>query len=109
MPAFTVRLSPNAEHEPEAIADYVALHRSAEEPLQLLTDLPAKAATLNECPRRGAVPKEVELLDAGEFRQMLLLPYRIIYEIIADAVVVTLIADAKRDMQTLLEQRLLGR
>ena len=109
MPTLTVRLSPNAEQDLESIADYVALHRSTEEALQLLADLLAKAVTLKEYPRRGAVPKEVELLDVGEVRQTLLLPYRVIYEIVGDVIVVTLTADRRRDMQTLLEQRLLGR
>jgi len=35
-------------------------------------------------------------------------PYRVIYRIMENQVFVYLIADARRDMQTLLERRLLG-
>lgn len=39
---------------------------------------------------------------------MLSKPYRLIYRIVGEAIVVYLIADGRRDMQSLLARRLLG-
>jgi toxin ParE1/3/4 len=55
------------------------------------------------------VPGELETLGIREFRQLLFAPYRLIYRIAADSVYVLVIADGRRDMQTLLERRLLQR
>lgn len=57
----------------------------------------------------GSVPKELEVLGIREFRPILLDPYRLIYRVIASKVVVLAIAYGRRDMQALLERRLLGR
>ena len=42
-----------------------------------------------------------------EYREVYFKPYRIIYRIIAQHVYVMVIADGRRDMQILLERRLL--
>ena len=49
-----------------------------------------------------------ELADAGEhrYRQLLHRHYRIIHRRVGDKIFIYLIADGRRDMQTLLEQRL---
>jgi toxin ParE1/3/4 len=41
-----------------------------------------------------------------EYREIFFKPYRIIYRIVAERVYVTVIADGRRDMQTLLQRRL---
>jgi hypothetical protein len=52
---------------------------------------------------------ELRLLGIKEYRQAFFKPYRIIYRVIGEQVVVYVIADGRRDMQTLLSRRLLGR
>jgi toxin ParE1/3/4 len=42
-----------------------------------------------------------------EYREVYFMPYRIIYRIIAQHVYVMVIADGRRDMQSLLQRRLL--
>ncbi|MCY3667349.1 MAG: type II toxin-antitoxin system RelE/ParE family toxin, partial [Gemmatimonadetes bacterium] len=56
---------------------------------------------------RGNYP--AELLDIGirEYREIFSKPYRIIYRVMENNVYVLLIADGRRDMQTLLQRRLL--
>lgn len=104
---FTVRLTLGAERDLEALYDWMAVNRSRIDADALLDGLLARAATLTEFPLRGAVPAELASLGMTEFRQLLLPPYRIIYRVIAETVFVMLIADGRRDMQTLLQQRLL--
>ena len=64
-------------------------------------------SSLSEYPERGNYP--TELLDIGirEYREIFSRPYRIIYRVMENNVYVLLIADGRRDMQTLLQRRLL--
>ena len=64
-------------------------------------------SSLAEHPHRGSYPKE--LLDIGirECREVFFKPYRIIYRVMASNVYVLVVADGRRDMQSLLQRRLL--
>jgi len=59
-------------------------------------------------PARGNYPKELVALGFREWRGVFFKPYRIIYRVIGKDVYVYLIADGRRDMQSLLAWRLLG-
>ena len=65
-------------------------------------------AGLSESPERGAYPKELLALGIREYREIFFKPYRIIYRIVEKNVYILLIVDGRRDMQTLLQRRLLG-
>jgi toxin ParE1/3/4 len=108
-PRYQVRLTHGAEQDLEALYHYLADNRSADEAETLLGALVAKVETLEHFPERGSVPKELEALGTREFRQILLGRYRMIYRVVGAAVFVMVIADGRRDMQSLLERRLLGR
>lgn len=78
----------------------------------LLDQLVALIQTLPTYPRKGPVPPELELLGISTYRQLSQASYRIIYSLErvdnAEAIVVHLVADARRDFRTLLAERLLG-
>lgn len=78
----------------------------------LLYQLVALIQTLPTYPSKGAVPPELELLGISTYRQLSQASYRIIYSLErvdkAEAIVVHLVADARRDFRTLLAERLLG-
>jgi toxin ParE1/3/4 len=59
-------------------------------------------------PERSSYPKELATLGIREYRQTLFRPYRMIYRVTGRRVVIYLIADGRRDMQSLLARRLLG-
>ena len=63
--------------------------------------------TLSRFPERGSWPKELLGLGIREYRQIFFKPYRIIYRVVGQQVIVYVVADGRRDMQTLLAQRLL--
>lgn len=65
------------------------------------------ANSLNALSERSNYPKELANLGIKEYRQIFLHHYRIIYRAIGSEVVIYLIADGRRDFQTLLAQRLL--
>ena len=78
----------------------------------LLDDLVASIESLSDNPQKGPVPPELEALGITEFRQLSHSPFRIIYgyqpEPAPGQVTVFVIADARRDFRTLLEERLLS-
>ena len=106
---FHVELTAGAEEDLRALHRYLAEHASIEQADALLDDLLEKIETLETWPERGSIPKELETLGIREFRQVLLPPLRLIYRVVERRVVVIVIADGRRDMQSLLERRLLGR
>jgi len=106
---FGVELTEGAESDLEAIHNYIAGNRSVDAAEVLLDAFVDKLSTLERYPERDNVPKELEALGVREFRQVLLDPYRLIYRVSGEKVVILLIADGRRDMQALLERRLLGR
>ena len=59
-------------------------------------------------PERGNYPRELLDLGIKDFRQVFFKPYRLIYRVMGRDVVVLVIADGRRDLQSLLARRLLG-
>ena len=70
--------------------------------------LPEAAESLAAFPERGAYPKELLVLGIREYRQAHFKPYRLIYRVIGKQVFIYMIADGRRDIQTLLSRRMLG-
>jgi len=106
---FAVELTYGAENDLEQIHAYLAEHRSIEDADALLDEFIDVIESLESFPLRGAIPKELGALGIREFRQLLLRQYRVIYRVAGAKVFILIIADGRRDMQALLERRLLGR
>ena len=105
--AFLVQLTDDATRDLEEICDYIDRHDEAGRADYVLEQIEKAFRSLSEYPERGNYP--VELLDIGirEYREIFSRPYRIIYRVMENNVYVLLIADGRRDMQTLLQRRLL--
>lgn len=78
-----------------------------EEADKLFDNIKKKILTLKDFPERGHIPPELELFQMKEFLEIHYKPYRIIYQIIEKKVFVHCILDGRRDMQSLLQERLL--
>ena len=104
---FEVLLTEDAARDLEEICDYIDRHDSPARADYVLERIESAFQDLSEHPRRGNHPRE--LLDIGirDYREVFFKPYRIIYRVTEDTVHVLVIADGRRDMQTLLERRLL--
>jgi toxin ParE1/3/4 len=107
--AYEVRFTQGAEEDLEGLHAYMMEHRSVEQAYGLLDALLEKIESLEQFPERGNIPKELDALGIHEFRQVLLWHYRIFYRIIGQTVMVSIIADGRRDIASLLERRLLSR
>jgi toxin ParE1/3/4 len=105
--SFSVLLTAGAVRDLEELCDYIALHDAAGKAERVLAKIEKTFASLSESPERGAYPKELLVLGIREYREIFFKPYRIIYRVQKNNVYVLLIVDGRRDMQTLLQSRLL--
>ncbi|MEO7916972.1 MAG: type II toxin-antitoxin system RelE/ParE family toxin [Dokdonella sp.] len=105
---FDVLLTAGAEQDLEAIHDYIAEFDCAVNATHVLDQLMKIAERLSRFPERGSCPKELVALGIKEYRQTAFKPYRVIYRVIGSQVIIYLIADGRRDMQSVLAFRLLG-
>lgn len=105
---FEVLLTEGAEQDLEAIHDYISEFDCVANANYVLDELMAVVESLSTFPERGSYPKELVGLGIKEYRQTAFKPYRVIYRIAGSQVVIYLIADGRRDMQSLLARRLLG-
>lgn len=105
---FEVLLTQGAEQDLEAIYDYIAEFDCIANADRVLDQLMEAVQGLARFPERGSYPRELAVLGIREYRQTSFKPYRAIYRIARNQVIVYLIADGRRDMQSLLARRLLG-
>lgn len=103
-----VLLTRGAERDLEAIYDHIARVDSPAKANSVLDRLVKVAESLATFPERGTHPQELLTLGIKEYRQVFFKPYRVIYRIGGQGVHIYLIADGRRDMQSLLARRLLG-
>ena len=105
--SFAVQLTEDALRDLEEIDDYIRRHDGPRRAAHVLERFESAFASLSEHPHRGRYPRE--LLDTGvrEYREIFFKPYRVIYRVVENHVYVLLIVDGRRDMQTLLQRRLL--
>ena len=108
MTRFEVLLTEDASSDLEELYDYIATHDTPAKAEYVLDRIGKVMETLSTFPERGSYPKELLALGVREYRQTFFKPYRVIYQVIDDRVYVYLIVDGRRDMQALLQRRLLG-
>jgi toxin ParE1/3/4 len=105
---FAVFLTDDAVRDLDEIYEYIALHDAPQKANYVLDRIERVFCRLSEFPERGAHPKELLALGIREYREIYFKPYRIIYRVIDKNVYVILIVNGRRDMQALLQRRLLG-
>lgn len=104
---YNVYIIEDAEKDLLEIYRYVALNDSVNKADLLLENLEKTILKLETMPLRGHIPPELERIDIFEFREIFYKPYRIIYQVVKKDVFVHCILDGRRDLQTLLQKRVL--
>ena len=105
--SFLVQLTKDAARDLEEIGDYIDWHDAPGLADHVLEQIEKAFHSLSEHPQRGNSPKELRDIGIREYREIFFKPYRIIYRVMGDNVYVLVIADGRRDMQALLQRRLL--
>lgn len=104
---YRVLLTRHAVNDLEELDTWISAHDSPEQADYVLDRISEVFQKLTELPERGTYPKELSALGIHEFREVFFKPYRIIYRVERRTIYIYLIADGRRDMQTLLSRRLL--
>ena len=102
-----VLLTNDAARDLEELYDYIALHDSTRNANHVLEQIDKAFSKLSQFPERGVYPKELLAMGIREYREIFFKPYRIIYRVTSKNVYVLLVVDGRRDMQSLLQRRLL--
>lgn len=103
-----VWLTEDAQRDLDEICGYIAEHDAPAKAEYVLGRLEQAVENLANHPERGSYPKELLALGIRDYRQVFFRPYRVIYRSIGKRVYIYVIADGRRDMQTLLARRLFG-
>lgn len=104
---YEVLLAEDAENDLLEIYRYVAFNDSLEKADQLLDKLEELVQALHRLPMRGHIPPELARIGVTDYREAHFKPYRVIYRIERQRVFVYCVLDGRRDLQSLLERRLL--
>jgi toxin ParE1/3/4 len=102
-----VLLTADAERDLEDIYTHIAEHDCREKADYVLDRLLEVTDSLVTSAERGMLPKELTALGIQEYRQVFFKPYRVIYRQVDQQVIIYVIVDGRRDMQSLLSRRVL--
>lgn len=103
---FAAFLAEDAVRDLDELYGHIAKHDSPPKAARVLEQIEKAFVGLSEFPERGSHPEGLLALGIREYREIFFKPCRILYRITDKNVYVLLIADGRRDMQTLLQRRL---
>jgi len=97
---------PAAEQDLIAILEYIAAD-STRAAKRIATDIQKKVEMLNIFPERGRIVPELKHIGIFGYRELIVNNWRVIYRIEQDHVYVFSVLDSRRDLESLLIERLI--
>jgi toxin ParE1/3/4 len=104
---YRVHVVRDAEEDMLDIWKYVVLSGSPGNAEELLDEFERAITSLENMPERGHIPPELRRVNVHAYREIHVKVYRIIYQITGADIFVHCILDGRRDIQDLLQERLL--
>ncbi|RPI77228.1 MAG: type II toxin-antitoxin system RelE/ParE family toxin [Desulfobacteraceae bacterium] len=104
---YKIYIIDDAEEDIYEIYHYVSLSDSIEKVESLIQKIYETCLKLGTLPNRGHAPPELERIGMLEYREIHFKPYRIIYQVMENVVYIHCVLDGRRDLQELLEMRLI--
>jgi len=104
---YQVHLIHDAEEDIFEIYNYIFKYDPPGRADHLFYKLKETCLSLVEFPERGHTPPELERISVFDFLEIHFKPYRIIYQIQENKVYIHCVLDGRRELQELLQQRLL--
>ncbi len=103
-PSYRVFWSEVAVRELERIVDYISQEAplAAERLFESITD---QAVALESVPFRGRIIPELDRFEIKVFRELLIPPYRLMYRIDGDRVLIVAVFDGRRNLEDVLLAR----
>lgn len=103
--SYQVLWTHTAQQDLTEIVEYIA-QDSVDDALGILQKLEAKAALLITLPNRGRVVPELLHTGISQYRELVSAPWRIVYRVESRQVLIMAVLDSRRDLQTVLLNRL---
>ncbi len=105
--AWRFSVAPLAIADLEDIYLYIGRNTGPLAAERVLAGIEKQIAGLPMFPERGNIPKELAAVGRTDYRELHFKPYRIFYRLNGTLVEVVAVLDGRRDMATLLRQRLI--
>lgn len=96
----------SAEQDLKDLRAYIVKNFSVDTWQSTYAQIKTAVRHLQDYPQAGSIPEEIEKLHLAQYRQLLVGMSRIVYELRQGVVYIHIVADARRDMKTLLTRRL---
>ncbi len=103
---YAVFMLQEAEHDLEAIFSYILGSGNPGAAKDMIRLIRKACDSLSQMPERGHVPPELARTDNYEYRQIIVKPYRIIYQVVEYSVFIFGIIHGRRNVDEVLRQRL---
>ena len=107
MKRYLVEFDEAAEADIEGIHEYLWMNAGPSMAVKLVDQLLRVVDSLEENPSRGAWVPESLSVGSKRYRQVHSRPFRIVYTVRGERIIVLLVSDGRRDIGTLLGERLL--
>jgi len=104
---YKVIIDPLAKTDLKELFIYVSLNDSVESANKLLDALESTCEKLEKYPERGHIPPELRGTGIKNYLEIHYKPYRIIYEIESNLVYIHSVLDGRRNIQDILNNRIL--
>ena len=105
--AYIVRWSETAERDLKGIVEYIAKDSSSRA-YEVLSNIKEKVSSLPSFPGRGRIVPELQDQGITQYRELIIVPWRIIYRISEAAVYVLSVLDSRQNVEDILLKRLIG-
>jgi toxin ParE1/3/4 len=105
---YRVVILPEAKEDLINVYLYVAGHDSVSRADALIDALEEKCESLSENPARGHVVAELKRVHVEGFREVHYKQFRIVFQISEKNVYVHAVLDGRRELQEILERRIIG-
>lgn len=104
---YQVMILQDAENDIFEIYHYILANDSLNNAEYVFKNIQVEIESLEKMPERGHVPPELERINIYSYKEVHFKPYRIIYEIEEKYVFIHCVFDGRREIQEILESRLL--
>ena len=105
--SYKVVILASAERDMKNIRSYIVKNFSLATWQDTYSKLKEAIRNLKDFPFSGSIPDELERLNLTQYRQIISGMNRVIYEVRQEIIYIHIVSDTRKDMRTLLTQRLL--
>ena len=105
--SYKIVLLASAEQDMKELKSYIVKNFSLATWQDTYNNLKDSIRNLKAFPFVGSIPEELKRLNLTQYRQVISGMNRVIYEVRQEIIYIHIVADTRKDMKTLLTQRLL--